>query len=217
MGRPLNKKNFGQGGGALAVRAYRRRGETEVDGSQTEPFYVTDVWIKRQASTRDFVLTNGTWEERLTLCNFDPDNLGEFGTLEEGTFALEMYTNTFRQAGEIAKLTQNKFTWVDRGENIGTVWSNNENLIEVTDITAADPGVVTAPGHGLEDGDYIQFLGDFGMSEIYELPLEVTVIDADSFSIGDTSGNTAFDGVAYGAKIDYSEVYDAPAFIWVRS
>jgi hypothetical protein len=65
----------------------------------------------------------------------------------------------------------------------------------ITAITKANPGVVTAPFHGLTTGDEVFFAGIEGMTELNDRTATVTVIDADKFSIGiDTSGFSAFTG-----------------------
>jgi hypothetical protein len=65
----------------------------------------------------------------------------------------------------------------------------------ITGITRANPGVVTAPFHGLSTGDEVFITGVEGMTEINGRVFKVTVIDDDTFSIGiDTSGFTAFTG-----------------------
>jgi hypothetical protein len=63
----------------------------------------------------------------------------------------------------------------------------------VTGITQANPGVVTAPAHDLDTGDEVAFFGVNGMTDVNGNGYTVTKIDADSFSIGvDTSGFGAY-------------------------
>lgn len=63
----------------------------------------------------------------------------------------------------------------------------------ITAITRADPGVVTAPYHGLETGQEVLLSGISGMTELNGRVFTVTVIDDDNFSIGiDTSDYAAF-------------------------
>lgn len=69
----------------------------------------------------------------------------------------------------------------------------------ITGITKANPGVVTAPFHGLESGAEVYLSGIEGMEELNGRVVTATVLDDDRFSIGiDTSGYgifTADDGV----------------------
>ena len=63
----------------------------------------------------------------------------------------------------------------------------------ITAITQANPGVVTAPYHGLSTGDEVYLTGFVGMDDLDGRVLTVTVLDDDNFSIGvDTTGYPAF-------------------------
>lgn len=65
----------------------------------------------------------------------------------------------------------------------------------ITAITQANPGVVTAPYHGLATGAEAYFAGIEGMIELNGRVVTVTVLDDDTFSIGlDTTGFGAFTG-----------------------
>ena len=67
-----------------------------------------------------------------------------------------------------------------------------ESVATVTAITAASPGVVTATAHGFSTGDSIAFATVVGMTEVNGNSYTITVIDANSFSIVDTSAFTAY-------------------------
>jgi hypothetical protein len=63
----------------------------------------------------------------------------------------------------------------------------------ITAITRANPGVVTAPFHGLTSGREVYFAGIGGMVELNGRIVTITVIDGNQFSIGiDTSAFSAF-------------------------
>jgi hypothetical protein len=63
----------------------------------------------------------------------------------------------------------------------------------ITAITQANPGVVTAPYHGLASGAEVFLTGIEGMTELNGRIFTVTVLTADTFSIGDdTTGYGAF-------------------------
>lgn len=65
----------------------------------------------------------------------------------------------------------------------------------ITGITRANPGVITAPYHGLSTGDETFLAGIEGMTQLNGRVVTVTVIDANTFSIGiDTTSFTAFTG-----------------------
>lgn len=73
----------------------------------------------------------------------------------------------------------------------------------ITAITKANPGVVTAPFHGLTTGDEVYLAGISGMTELNGRVFTVTVLSASTVSIGvNTTGYgtfTADDGVVRGA------------------
>ena len=65
----------------------------------------------------------------------------------------------------------------------------------ITGITKAANGVVTAPFHGLATGDEVYFSGITGMTELNARIATVTVLTANTFSIGiDTRDFGAFTG-----------------------
>lgn len=66
-------------------------------------------------------------------------------------------------------------------------------LKTVSAITKANPGVVTSTAHGFSDGDIIAHNISTGMTQLHLVPVTITVIDADNYSIGiDTSSFTTF-------------------------
>ncbi len=63
----------------------------------------------------------------------------------------------------------------------------------ITAITKANPGVVTAPYHGLATGDEVFLSGIEGMTELNGRTVTVTVTGTNTFSIGvDTTGYGTF-------------------------
>ncbi|MGB0218344.1 MAG: ubiquitin-activating E1 FCCH domain-containing protein [Sinimarinibacterium flocculans] len=73
--------------------------------------------------------------------------------------------------------------------------------VAITGITAANPGVVTAEDHGLKTGDVIVITGVGGMVEVNNQAFMVTAIDADTFSIGNTTGNTPYTNGGTASKV----------------
>lgn len=73
----------------------------------------------------------------------------------------------------------------------------------ITAITKANPGVVTAPFHGLTTGREVYLSGISGMTELNDRVFTVTVLSGNTFSIGiDTTGYgtfTADDGIVRAA------------------
>lgn len=63
MGRPLNKKYFGQGEGKILATRYYFTGGSETAGGTTA------AWILNQKGSNKFTVTDGTSTEVLTLVN----------------------------------------------------------------------------------------------------------------------------------------------------
>jgi hypothetical protein len=78
----------------------------------------------------------------------------------------------------------------------GSTWGNATRLEAaktITGITRANPGVVTAVGHGYSNGDVVKITSVAGMTQVNNQYFAVTVVDVDRFSIGvDTTGYTAY-------------------------
>lgn len=70
--------------------------------------------------------------------------------------------------------------------------------VTITAITAADPVVVTAAGHGLVDGDRVRIRDVEGMTELNNRNYTAAGVAGDDFALNDADGN-AIDGTAYAA------------------
>jgi hypothetical protein len=71
--------------------------------------------------------------------------------------------------------------------------------VSITDITQANPAVITAVAHGYTTGDRVIVQNVTGMKEVNNRQFVVTVLDANSFSLADVDGTTAVDSSAYSA------------------
>jgi len=73
------------------------------------------------------------------------------------------------------------------------VFVNGGPLVEgdktITDITQADPGVVTATAHGYSDGDEVYLYDVVGMTEVNGSSYLVANSDANTFELTDIDGN----------------------------
>jgi len=94
----------------------------------------------------------------------------------------------------------------------------------LTNITQADPGVVTLAGHGYSDGQWLYFKDVEGMTEINGQSLRVNNAAANTFELQDkygnfdTSGYTAYTAggeVRMTAAFDYDYVYDISSYAGV--
>ena len=192
MGRPLNKRNFGPGG--WGITAYRRVGESLVDGSSLA---IDGIWIKRQASTRDFIITNGVWEERMTM-----DLAENAASLNEGRFVIAAYDPEGVQVG-VTKIAAHKWAYLPNRaiETIGGSWQGPTELVQIADIDDQQPtGITTVDPHGFETGDEVNLYGLAGTDYDFleALGSNITVTGPNTFTIvgGDTEGLPAYTGNA---------------------
>ncbi len=93
---------------------------------------------------------------------------------------------------------------------------------DITNISNANPGVVTSPAHGRATGDKIIILESGGMTQVNEKVYTVTVIDNDSFSIGvDTTGFDSYTsgGKAYKAehRFEFHDAIEADTNPWAAA
>jgi hypothetical protein len=73
-------------------------------------------------------------------------------------------------------------------------WFFKNSTAVITGITQANPGVVTAVAHGFVTGSIVTINGVTGMIQVNNLQFTVTVVTANTFSIG-------VDTTAYGAYV----------------
>ena len=67
-----------------------------------------------------------------------------------------------------------------------------KRAVAISDITSANPGVVTSTNHGLYTGQSVTFSGVGGMTEVNGQAYTITSINANSFSIVDTTSFTTY-------------------------
>lgn len=105
---------------------------------------------------------------------------GALGARCQGAaYTRDKSANVWGFAGDATKLYKNvagSTDWVDISPLDATK--------TITAITQADPGNVTAVGHGYTNGDSIYIDAVVGMTEINGLQFTVAVVDADNFTIG---------------------------------
>jgi len=111
---------------------------------------------------------------------------------------------------------------VDSGATFNTVNGTvtfSATTKAITAITKANPGVVTAVGHGFSTSDKIWITGVGGMIEVNNLLFTITFVDVDRFSIGvNTTSYTTYTSLgsaikypAVGALLQWSGQFDVPA------
>jgi hypothetical protein len=74
------------------------------------------------------------------------------------------------------------------------IFSDPGTPLTITNITQANPAVVTSAGHGLTTGDSVEIVNVLGMVEINDQHSRVTVVDANSFQLDwiDSTGYTSY-------------------------
>jgi hypothetical protein len=101
-----------------------------------------------------------------------------------------------------------------------TLGEHAANELTITDITAADPGVVTYTGTDPEDGDEYLIDDVIGMTEVNENIYVVSNVDSDSNTFElldtDTTSYTAYDSAGTAVEqiphtADFEYVYDLPS------
>lgn len=123
MGRPLNKRFFGEptvGGNEIKVR-FRATGETEANG-----------WIVKQKGSKKFVCTDGTNEELCTLVDKAQ------GSLAAGDMTITVKDDA-GNAKQVTKIAGRKVT-LDTGESIAWNFSDatDDNAVEMEEAGTAD-------------------------------------------------------------------------------
>lgn len=175
MGRPLNKKYFGDAVDSIKVsNYYLAQGLGEEAGGD-------DTYIVSQRSTRKFLVadTSGAWSEILTLVDKDADTLspGEFridGVDADGNAynVVRLYNRTLRLGNATDTFVKEKWS-VEGGPSADLV---------ITGITRADPAVITVASTAtITDGETVTI--DGGDMVDIDGTYVATVIDGTTFSV----------------------------------
>jgi hypothetical protein len=177
MGRPINKKYFGDGGATkIQVTHYRRAAGVEAAGGD-------DTHIVSQRSTNRFVVrdTSGAWSETLKLVDKDA------GTLLNGEFRISATTADGETVN--VKRLYNRTLRVTGPEKVK--WSITAPASKaITGISvAATPVVTVASTAGMTSGDEVTIAGVVGTMST---PLNgnsfiITVINGTTFSLAGVS------------------------------
>lgn len=181
MGRPLNKKYFGDVAGALQVTSYFRAGASEVAGQD-------DTYIVRQRSTNKFLVadTSDAWTEVLTLVDKAE------GTLAAGEFMVE----ALQSDGTPSRVTRFYNRTLRLTGNVKQKWSIAAALeLTITGISQAVTAVVTvADTTGLTTGDVVTITDVVGMVEVNDLVFDITVLNGTTFELNtiNSTGYTVY-------------------------
>lgn len=111
---------------------------------------------------------------------------------------------------DLEVITSGGFTRVDQSNQVlGAAQATSG-----TDITAADPAVVTVTGHGYSVGDRVRLYGTTGMLQIAGYDFTITAVPgANSFTLGylDASGFAAVATAGFVRKVPNNPIYSPQA------
>lgn len=129
----------------------------------------------------------------------EPVRLQEFLDATTGSHTVNLNINPFVNGTQNVDITPvgnpvaTKASWYTSGETLYNntrefenvfTFINSRGSVPITNITKANPAVVTAAGHGFTNGQLVTILGVVGMTQVNNLTFTGTVIDADHFSLG---------------------------------
>lgn len=193
MGRPLNKRYFGQptaDGDEIKVQFHNGTGS--VNG-----------WIVKQKGSKRFLCTDGSNEKLCTLV----DKASASVAAGEMTISARLDDDSIVQITKIAgrKITADTGTiypWSfvqSTVDGVAEVEEAGAPTIAATDITAitltgTDPVAIESTTHGLTTGDTVLIAGVVGTTELNDNRYVVTVVDADNITLDstDSSNFTAY-------------------------
>lgn len=193
MGRPLNKRYFGQpteGGDEIKVQFHNGTGS--VNG-----------WIVKQTGSKRFVVTDGSATKTCYLV----DKTSASVAAGEMTISAKLDSGTVVQVTKIAgrKMTADDgsvYPWsfvestvdgVAEVEEAGAATVSATSIIAIT-LTGTDPVAIESSTHGLTTGDTVLIAGVVGTTELNDNRYVVTVVDADNVTLDgtDSSNFTAY-------------------------
>lgn len=106
---------------------------------------------------------------------------------------------------DLEVVTSGGFTRVDQSSQVlGAAQATSG-----TDVTAANPAVVTVTGHGYSTGDRVRIYGTTGMLQIAGYDFTITRVDANSFQLPylDASGFAAVATAGFVRKVPNNPIY----------
>ena len=125
--------------------------------------------------------------------------------------------------------------WVQLGHGGGAAAAGQ--TFEITNVTSANPAIVTAAGHGLSDGEKVRITGVGGMTQINDQVYVVNVLNGNQFSLfnldqtsTNSTGYSAYASpgtgerysIADGTTVTYAAHHDVPVIatdgdVWIKT
>jgi len=160
----------------------------------------------------DGTMLAGTYlreQQVIGWCLWETDGLYESITTLTKDTGTEVWVTVKRIIdGEVKRyieLLDNKTVKNPLGSYVDSFLEYNEPLT-ITNITKANPVVVTAVGHGLSNDDHVKLISITGMDEVNNLSFVVKNKTDDTFQLYDYYGN-AIDGTSYTAYVEGGEAH----------
>jgi len=138
----------------------------------------------------------------ITWLGADPTSLSDVGTITTASTKEEQLCNVVYESARRAVLEERNWKFATRQLRLNLAAGTDEanyDAVDITGITAADPVVVTAPGHGFQDGWHVHIYDVSGMTEINGMIVRVSSKTADTFACYQLDG-TQFTAYGSGGK-----------------
>lgn len=173
---------------STSFTAYSANGTVEVIYEITSPFAIADVPnIKYTQSADVMTLTHPSYTTR-ELSRTAHDNW-TISKIAIGTNVDTPADQTVTVNTTGTETDRYRVTAIDRETDEESLPGLNDTEATITDITQADPGVVTANSHGFADGDEVQLDNVAGMTEVNARRYIVANKTANTFELNDEDGN----------------------------
>ena len=168
-----------------------------------------DFVVKSGFDYNDQYNSYGLTVKTATTYNYNLDNYGVTGhsdTATQGSTTVTVPSNV-QGDDELHYVLDFSLTKTEEYSVPFSVWLDSDTYyyttntaeLSITNITSADPAVVTSTGHGLTTGDSVYIydvvgLEEYSVSRINGKSFTVTVIDSDTFELDDfdSSGLTSY-------------------------
>lgn len=151
----------------------------------------------------------------------NPDSLSDIGTITSSSTKEEQLCNIVQDSARKAVLEEKNWQFATK-----QLWLNlaagtdeaNWDAVTITNITQADPAVVTAASHGFSDGWFVKISEVSGMTEINSMVVRVASATTNTFACYqlDSTKFTAYssggEAIRYEINPDYQNgyVYEVP-------
>ena len=153
-------------------------------------------WVDYQASSEAMASTGGpSWQAQRTY-----------------TSGTQSYIRNLTKPTSTGSITRNggNYTNYTMSTQTGIATVGADSTQDITNITQANPGVVTSSAHGFSNGNEIHITGVAGMTEVNNKTQVIAGVTADTFQIEDTTSFTAYTSGGVAGKY----IQSTEAMLW---